>query len=713
MFLRKAFVLAFMLPFFLCSILEAQEVNLSNSSVDSLWPAIAVNSRGDIMVVWTEEGSAGEMWYRIFRDGTWSPARNSNIVHEKAWSNRLDVDSAGTFHVTYADGYGSRGRDIWYSYYTGSGWATAERTYRSEHNSAWNWMSIDTNDDIHVMWYHKYLDSSQDSDIITMRKPKGGSWPSSYDNVSRSSSSESIHPAFRVMNGNIYAVYMDGGSGNRKLTFTEKVGGSWGSRSVLDSSGYYPAMCLDNSGNVYIAYGSRSGNYFVVSRTGGNWNSKQVVSGGFAPLQFGDIRQRNGVFVTAFVQKIEGKGYVYYAAKFGENPWSKPVKISSGDSYGDGNKHVQVIVDYQGYAHFLWEGGGVGGKADIYYTKVKLVEADFPFIEVDKYYLAFQTEKGDKPQAQSLAIRNSGKGTFDYTVSTNRDWLTVNPAQGTAADNWDLLVVNVDPGNRGAGKYNGIITISSKEAANSPVTINVELTIEQRKTPHIQLNRTSLDFWGFARGNNPESQEFKIRNSGQKRLDYQIISMENWIDVSPKGGSSSGEWDPITVFIDNSALNAGLHTGQIHVKDSAADNSPQILTVTLKLDKPPIPYSPLNPTITKLNHEGLFIKAYKNRITWQANPKNEGLFNIAKYRIYRRETGSETYEYAGEVDAGVFFFFDRDFSSAAERDKYTYGVSCVDEDGKESNRTELQINQSKSNHTKLARHKDTGKKTPN
>jgi len=78
-------------------------INLSNSADDSLWPALAVNSRGEIMVVWLEW--SGDNYYRIFRDGQWSSVKNCGIANQRAWTNELAVDSQGVFHLSYADGF--------------------------------------------------------------------------------------------------------------------------------------------------------------------------------------------------------------------------------------------------------------------------------------------------------------------------------------------------------------------------------------------------------------------------------------------------------------------------------------------------------------------------------------------------------------------------------------------------------------------------------
>lgn len=710
--MKKALLSLYLLLFLCLPLLAADVINMTNTSADSIWPAISVNSRGQIMMVWSEGGTI--IWYRLYDNGSWSAARNANITNQKAWSNRLDTDSQGYFHCTWADGFGSGGRDIWYSYFNGSRWTAAERTYRSADNSAWNYMSIDNNNDIHVMWYHKYAEDVWDSDIITMKKPKGGTWPTHYDDVSRSKLTETIHPAFRVLNGRISAVYMDGGSGDRKLTFAEKQGGSWSTPIVLDRQGYYPAMVLDGSGNPHAAYSNRSGNFWVISREGGSWGNPKVVSGGSTPLQFGDIQYGNGILVAAFIQKSGDNWATCYSAKFGGSPWSQAIQVSAGDSYGDGNRHVQVAVDEQGYAHFLWEGKGVGGKLDIFYSKVKLSEPDFPFMELDKTYLHFQAQKGGTAPTQTIGIRNSGQGSFTYTVSDNRNWLSVSPEQGGVSTETDYLSVDIDTGTRPAGTYEGTITISSPEAGNSPATVAVDLVIEMPTSPRIELNKTTLSFSGYATGANPPAQDFAVRNIGVDTLSYEIISNKSWLTAAPASGTSAGEWDTITVSIDNTGLGQGTYTGQLQVRAPGAENTPQYVNVTLLLERPPDPYPPLNIALGKISHVGLFIKIYKNKLTWTANPENIGLFNIYYHRVYRRLAGSTDYVLIGQTNSDVFTFTDANFASPEARDGYAYAVTCVDVSGRESPKGEALLTAEKSVTRK--RRPETGsagkKKTP-
>ena len=795
MFFKKCFFFSFLLLAVLhFSLFSA--INLSNTSVDSVWPAVAVNSAGEIMVVWTEWEGSGKMFYRMFKNGQWSSMKNAQIVSQQAWSNQLEVDSFGTFHASWADGYGSHGRDIYYSYYAGSNWATPERIYYSPYNSAWNKMDIDTNNDIHVVWYHSHVPKGQiSSDIVTASKSRMGNWPANYKNISNTPSLESIHPAIAVRNGNIYSCWMEGES-PRRLYFCEKAGGSWKTPTQIEQPGYYPDMDIDNSGNVHIAFSKRGGNFYYISRVNGTWNTKEVISNGTSPLQFGDIKHKSNVVVAAWIQGSDGNWSVYTTAKIIGGEWVTPLKVADTPGGSDGNKHVQVALDSNNCAHYVWEGIGVGGKHDVFYETVcvedpvgTFIEVDksflsfttdgsynpdpqtfqvrsygeetmnysissdkswlsaFPqqgtssgewdtitvevdssslsdgtyygkitvtapdaynspveisvslsigeetnpsFIEVDKLTLEFSASQGNNPSPQTFQIRSYGEETLNYSISSDKSWLSVSPQQGTSSGEWDTITVEIDSADFVASTRSGKITITAPDASNSPVKISVFLTVEEKTEPYIQLNRSSFYFSAFAGGDNPDSQTFRIKNSGGKTLNYQISTTKNWLKVSPTQGSSTGEWDTITVSVDVSSLGINMYDGIIKIEASGAGNSPQRINVEFGVVLPPYPYSPTNVQLRRTDHEGLMMKDYISRIDWQKNSKNDGLFNIVNYRIFRKKNSEpiSAYAFVDDVGSNVFNYYDQGFSSKSERDMYCYAVTCIDDAGRESIKAE-------------------------
>ena len=685
---KKIFSLCVLLLCVVPFLLQGNQINLSNTPNQSVWSAIAINAAGEIMVVWSEWGGDG-IWYRIQRDGEWSEKRKAGIVHQQAWSNQLAVDSYGTFHLSYADGHGSLGRDIFYSYYTGDRWSTAERVYASPHNSAWNRIDVDTNDDIYVQWYHKYYNPDDVSDIVSISKSRMGSWPSSYENISRSLGEESIHPAFRVRNGNVYSCYMDEES-PRRIFFAERINGHWNS-PVHVSPGYYPALEIDSSGNIHIVWSQWDGNFYYKSRESGQWGATEVISDGEAPLYFGDIRCKSNVLVANWVQEDGNKWGVYASAKIPGGQWITPVKIGDTLPLIDEERLVQVAIDNKGCAHFVWHGVGQGGETDIFYEKYCISGEDVNFIEVDKLTFNFAAEKPVQPNPQTFRVRNSGERNLSYSVSSDRSWLIVDPVSGTSSGEWDAIYVSVDISSLQAGVHTGTISVSSSDAYNSPVRMSASVTVTEKQKPFITLDKVGLSFSSFAASANPSAQNFRVKNGGVDTLNYSVSSNSSWLTVSPGSGSSTGEWDTITVSVDNSGLDVGTYQGTISVSSPDVDNSPQNISVEMRIELPPWPFPPLNVQVNRISHEGLMIKAYHNEITWQGNPKNIGLFNLQKYNIFRKKVSedSSAYVWFRAVAPGVFSFVDGLFDSAEERDVYIYAVSSVDDYERESAKIEV------------------------
>ena len=91
--------------------------------------------------------------------------------------------------------------------------------------------------------------------------------------------------------------------------------------------------------------------------------------------------------------------------------------------------------------------------------------------------LTFSTPAGIAPADQSLAVRNGGQGTLDYTVGEDAAWLAVTPAGGTSTGETDTLVASVDPGSLAEGSYTGTVTVTDAQADNSPQTAEVMLHV--------------------------------------------------------------------------------------------------------------------------------------------------------------------------------------------------------------------------------------------
>jgi len=90
---------------------------------------------------------------------------------------------------------------------------------------------------------------------------------------------------------------------------------------------------------------------------------------------------------------------------------------------------------------------------------------------------------------------------------------------------------------------------------------------------------------------------------------------------------------------------------------------------------------PLDLTLTALVNDFLFYREHINRLTWSGNPANKT--RILRYKIYRKESQepNTAFRLIGEVEAETKRFDDRGLRRGQS---YTYRVTSVDEDGRES-----------------------------
>jgi hypothetical protein len=285
-------------------------------------------------------------------------------------------------------------------------------------------------------------------------------------------------------------------------------------------------------------------------------------------------------------------------------------------------------------------------------------------------------------------LKSADGNPLGYTISANMPWLSAYPTEGTAGSTWKNISVSVGSESLSVGEHKGRIDILTPSGSRGKTSVYVTLTVEKKKEPYIQINRSHFHFWGYAHSHTPLTNTFKIRNSGSKTLNYKIIPNKGWINVSQNQGTSRGEWDTVTVSINCLGLGIALHKGNIQITAAGAGNSPQNIRVEFEAVMPPHPFPPTGIKTQRLTHEGLILQVYRNKVSWKANPSNQGLFDIVKYRIFRKNKNqfNPPWMFVDEVASNVFAYYDGGFSSEQERNKYIYTVVSVDGIGRESPR---------------------------
>ena len=449
--------------------------NISNTGAESGYPSIAVNEQGIILVCWPEGGhEAGTLFYSFFKDGVWSNPKNTKLTRYQIWFPQLAVDAAGKFHLGYSDGKSRLNREIYHAVFDPDteAWSSGTMIFKSEENSAWQRISIDK-ERIYILWHHENAGKYLGHDIVFQSKMNNVDfWPSAYERLTWTADDNSTHPDFEVRNDRVHAVFMEGvgDSGPWRIFYKESGRGSaWQNIHVeeLSGSGYRPALTIDNDGNVYAVWSTKSGSYMAKEKINGIWRGTQVISDKFAPQQFGDIHHRNSVVVATWAQTDALGQSAYYAKKNAGGSWDKPVQIAQGSS----GLFPRVWIDGNGYAHFVWQDRG-----DIFYDKYAVPPPD-PFLQVEPQSLGFTIE-GQNPDPAILLVRNIGEKVLNYTVTVDQDWMTLTPTSGNLQkDEEEELQLTIDARTVDEGVHTGTIEFTSKEALNSPLMVSVTLDV--------------------------------------------------------------------------------------------------------------------------------------------------------------------------------------------------------------------------------------------
>jgi hypothetical protein len=477
----KKLLIICLLPLLLLSLNAFGLKNLSQTGQFSLRPTIAINKDGMIMVVWLEqplEKDFGTIHYRTKLKGNWSSVKNAGVTWKAAWTPMLAVDADGNFHMAWSDGFSSNAREVYHSMYnTSSGtWTARQMIYLSPNNSSWPKIDVELGR-IQITWGHRHSGTYEGGDIVSIsKKITDSNWPKNYERISFTPHDINNHPAGKAKNDVLYFSYMEGSgeTGPWKIRFKQaKRGSNWSSvnQSTHDPNGYYPELDIDHEGNPHLVWSSRRGNLYYRTKQGNTWKGIEIISNMYAPRQMGDIRYRNGILVSTFVQETTGGREAYYCVKTLQGKWSIPTLLADGtDAY-----HPKVWIDDNANAHFVWQDIS-GGHTDIFYEYIAVPSPD-PFIQASPESFSFIVE-GVNPEPTSLFLRNIGEDSLDYTVNVNQDWLSVAPTSGKLKkDEQDEIQVSIDAIDLEEGTYTGTIQVTSPQAVNSPRDINVTLEV--------------------------------------------------------------------------------------------------------------------------------------------------------------------------------------------------------------------------------------------
>ena len=101
------------------------------------------------------------------------------------------------------------------------------------------------------------------------------------------------------------------------------------------------------------------------------------------------------------------------------------------------------------------------------------IEANVPHFDYPVSLIV--TRVGEGVGTQILEVRNSGKGTLNYRLSTDQPWLSTFPEQGSAMQETDIIEIQANPVGMETGAFEGAITITAPPAW--PIMVPVTLIV--------------------------------------------------------------------------------------------------------------------------------------------------------------------------------------------------------------------------------------------
>ncbi len=206
------------------------------------------------------------------------------------------------------------------------------------------------------------------------------------------------------------------------------------------------------------------------------------------------------------------------------------------------------------------------------------VQPALPSITASSPSLSFSLRQDAPAQSRTLRL-TAGLGGANFTVTSDRSWLTAQPTRGSlSAGGSRTLTVTANPAGLDAGTHNGQLFISV--SGGDTVSVAVSLTVQPAR-PSITASPAGLSFT-LRQGAAAQSGTL-ILTAGAGGASFTVTSNRSWLTAQPSSGSlTAGGSRTLTVAADPAGLDAGTHSGQLRiaVEGGAAVHAAVSLQVT-------------------------------------------------------------------------------------------------------------------------------------
>lgn len=235
--------------------------------------------------------------------------------------------------------------------------------------------------------------------------------------------------------------------------------------------------------------------------------------------------------------------------------WIKSVSPGKGSTQRENPSTIDVRVDRSGLSGGTYF-GVIDISSDARNDKVVII------LEVAELIVSPSSLSFGRSQSQkSLTLHNAGAGIIDFSISSNKSWLTVDQSSGSLENQTENISVLVDRSDLSPGPYSGELVISTNVG---DVLVPVDIIVEDG--PVLKVDPLGIDF-----GLTETRKSFTINNNGGGNLTWTISESLSWIVVNTQNGSTTTETDEIQLTADRSGLSSGNHSGKIFVNSNGGN----------------------------------------------------------------------------------------------------------------------------------------------
>jgi Bacterial Ig-like domain (group 2) len=218
---------------------------------------------------------------------------------------------------------------------------------------------------------------------------------------------------------------------------------------------------------------------------------------------------------------------------------------------------------------------------------VTLTVGPGPAIALSQTTVPFTFQPGGAPQVKTVSVTNAGGGTLTglsldapiYVSGGAQGWLTATIAPTTAPA---AITLNVNPSGLAAGTYTARVPVRAPGASNSPLDLNVTVTIGTSVV--MSVNPHTLNFSTFVGGSLPSTQAAVVTSTGGTAEDLAFVIVYNG---PTQGWLGSPTWQngdndtPATLLVRPTAIPA---RGSYGATITIVSGSPGVASISLHVN---------------------------------------------------------------------------------------------------------------------------------